>query len=171
VNTTRGRCPRARQTSSSGREASRSLRGTSFSIDPGQVYAQMILSGQQPYPFSNTNDAGKVLLPTNGWAWWGKVTIHNGATINIPLAFPGGSHTVFDGALWWPETASQSHNDVDLHLIDSSGVERDFSWSIPSVFERAQAKGALQAGTWTLRIRRFSVPTGGQTVYWAAHVK
>jgi serine protease AprX len=26
------------------------LRGTSFSIDPGQVYALLILSGQQPYP-------------------------------------------------------------------------------------------------------------------------
>ena len=30
------------------------LRGTSLSIDPGQVYAQLILSGQRPYPFDNT---------------------------------------------------------------------------------------------------------------------
>ena len=34
------------------------LRGTSGTIDPGQVYAQLILSGQQPYPFNNTSGAG-----------------------------------------------------------------------------------------------------------------
>lgn len=147
------------------------LRGTSFSIDPGQVYAQMILSGQQAYPFNNTSGAGLLNLPTNGWAWWGKVTVTNGATIDIPLNVSASSPENFDGALWWPESAAQAHNDIDLRLVDPSGVERDFSISIPSVFERAEVVGAVPSGTWKLRIRGYSVPTGSQTVYWAAHVQ
>ncbi len=147
------------------------LRGTSFSIDPGQVYAQLILSGQQPYPFDNTSGAGPLRLPTDGWAWWGKVTITNGATIDIPIGISGTSPNTLDAALWWPETASQSHNDVDLSLVDPGGATRDWSVSIPSVFERARVSGAVTAGTWKIRIRGYSVPTGSQTVYWSAHVR
>ncbi|UXH80731.1 S8 family serine peptidase [Roseateles amylovorans] len=147
------------------------LRGTSFSIDPGQVYAQLILSGQQPYPFNNTSGAGKLNLPINGWAWWGKVTITHGGTIDIPIEVSGGSPNNFDAALWWPETASQAHNDVDLSLIDPSGVVRGSSVSIPSVFERVRAAGAVPSGQWKVRVRGYNVPTGGQTVYWAAHVR
>ena len=145
------------------------LRGTSFSIDPGQVYAQLILSGQQPYPFNNTSGAGPLQLPTDGWVWWGKVTVTNGATIDIPIGLSGGWPTRLDAALWWPETAAQSHNDVDLSLVDPGGSERDYSISIPSVFERARVSGFVAAGTWKVRIRGYSVPTGSQTVYWAVH--
>jgi serine protease AprX len=147
------------------------LRGTSFSIDPGQVYAQLILSGQQPYPFNNTSGAGPLRLPTDGWAWWGKVTITNGATIDIPIGISGTSPNTLDAALWWPETASQSHNDVDLTLVDPGGASRDWSVSIPSVFERARVSGPVTAGTWKIRIRGYNVPTGSQTVYWSAHVR
>jgi serine protease AprX len=147
------------------------LRGASFSTDPGQVYAQLILSGQQPYPFNNTSGAGPLRLPTDGWAWWGKVNVGNGMTIDIPLSISGANPNTFDGALWWPETSSQQHNDIDLHLIDPNGVERHFSWSIPSVYERARVAGPVASGTWKVRIRGYSVPTGSQTVYWAAHVR
>ncbi len=147
------------------------LRAASFSIDPGQVYAQLILSGQQPYPFNNTSGAGPLRLPTDGWAWWGKVSVGNGVTIDIPLNLSGGTPNTFDGALWWPETPSQSHNDIDLYLVDPYGNSQDFSWSVPSVFERASVPGAVTSGTWRLRIRGYNVPTGSQTVYWAAHVR
>ena len=147
------------------------LRGTSFSIDPGQVYAQLILSGQQPYPFNNTSGAGPLQLPTDGWAWWGKVTVTNGATIDIPIGISGGSPNTLDAALWWPETPAQSHNDVDLSLVDAVGSTRDSSISISSVFERARVPGPVATGTWKIRIRGYNVPTGSQTVYWAAHVR
>ncbi|HUE86075.1 MAG TPA: S8 family serine peptidase, partial [Vicinamibacterales bacterium] len=154
------------------------LRGASFSIDPGQVYAQLILAGQQPYPFNNTSGAGPLRLPTDGWAWWGKVSVSNGMTIDIPLNISGGSPNTLDGALWWPEWAFQFplvgrievHNDVDLHLVDPRGSVRASSISIPSVFERARVNGAVTAGTWRLRIRGYNV-NGTQTVYWAAHVR
>ena len=144
-------------------------RGTNFDIDPGQVYAQLILSGQTPF-FNNTNGAGLLNLPVNGVAFFGKTTVGNGGTINIPLNIGAGNNR-FDGALWWPETAAQSHNDVDLSLIDPSGVTRASSMSVSSVFERARFSGAVASGTWTLRIRGFSVPTGSQTVFWTAHIR
>jgi serine protease AprX len=155
------------------------LRGSSGSIDPGQVYAQLILSGQQTFPFNNTSGAGPIQLPTNGWAWWGKVSVSNGATIDIPLNISGAGANTFDGALWWPEsgglpipfTSFGQHNDIDLHLIDPNGSERASSTSIASVFERARVSGRVAQGTWKLRIRGFRVPWGSQTVYWAAHVR
>jgi serine protease AprX len=155
------------------------LRGSSFSIDPGQVYAQLILSGQRTYPFNNTNGSGPIQLPTNGWAWWGKVSVANGATIDIPLSISGTNPNTLDGALWWPEAAFQFpligrieiHNDIDLYLVDPGGTSRASSISIPSVFERARVSGPVTRGTWKLRIRGYNVPGGFQTVYWAAHVR
>ena len=147
------------------------LRGTSFSIDPGQVYAHLILSGQNPYPFNNTSGAGKIVMPTNGHAWWGKTVVGNGVTIDIPINVSSGK-TKIEGALWWPESSSQSHNDIDLHLVAPNGSTRDVSLSIPSVFERVREQsGSLQNGFWKIRIRGFSVPTGSQTVYWAARTR
>src|SRR5204863_8282371 len=95
------------------------------------------------------------------------------------LPISGGNPNTLDGALWWPEFAFQSsftgrldfHNDIDLHLVDPSGVTRAASISIPSVFERARVSGPVTRGTWQLRIRGFNVPWGLQTVYWAAHVR
>ncbi len=153
------------------------LRGTSASIDPGQVYVQMILSGQQAYPFNNTSGAGKLKLPTNGWAWWGRTTISNHQTIDIPLNISSGSANTLDGALWWPESAAkflgiriEGHNDIDLKLIDPSGTVRDSSVSIPSVFERARVNGGVSNGQWKLRIYGYNV-SGTQTVYWSAHIR
>lgn len=146
------------------------LRGTSFSIDPGQVYAHLILSGQQPYPFNNTSGAGPLRLPTNGWSWWGVVTLRNGDTIEIPFSISSHGANTLDGALWWPETAAQTHNDIDLSLVDPSGTVRASSISIPSVFERTRVAGIVTTGTWKVRIRGYSA-TGSQTVYWALHVK
>jgi len=147
------------------------LRGTSFSIDPGQVYAHLILSGQTPYPFNNTSGAGKIVMPTNGHAWWGKTVVGNGATIDIPINVSSGK-TKIEGALWWPESSGQSHNDIDLHLVAPDGSTKDVSLSVPSVFERVREQsGSLQNGSWKIRIRGFSVPTGSQTVYWAARTR
>jgi hypothetical protein len=138
----------------------------------------MILSGQQPYPFNNTSGAGPINLPTNGHAWWGKVSVSDGQTIEISLPVSSNGANTLDGALWWPETAFtigpfviESHNDVDLSLVDPGGVTRDSSLSIPSVYERARVSGAVVNGAWKLRIRGYSVPSGPQTVYWAAHVR
>jgi serine protease AprX len=154
------------------------LRGPTGTIDPGQVYAQLILSGQQPYPFNNTSGAGPLRLPTNGWAWWGKVAVGDKQTVDIPLSISASKANTFDAALWWPEGGVRIlgfhidwHSDIDLHLVDPGGTTRASSISIPSVFERARVNGEVTKGTWKLRIRGFKVPIGPATVYWAAHVR
>ncbi|WP_299444763.1 S8 family serine peptidase [uncultured Phycicoccus sp.] len=154
------------------------LRRPTGSIDPGQVYAQMILSGQNPYPFTNTEGAGPIELPTNGVAWWGKVTVRDGENVDIPLPVNAERANTLDAALWWPEGGVRIfgfqldwHSDIDLHLIDPSGATRASSISIPSVFERARVGGRIATGTWRLRIRGYRVPSVVPTVYWAAHVR
>ncbi len=154
------------------------LRGPSGSIDPGQVYAQLILSGQDTYPFDNTTGAGPIQLPTNGWAWWGKTNVGNGQTIDIPINITARYANTLDAALWWPEGGVRIcgflidwHSDVDLHLIDPGGATRAWSISIPSVFERCRVAGRVATGTWKLRISGYRVPVSSTTVYWAAHVR
>ncbi len=106
-------------------------------------------------------------MGTGGNTLWGKVVVLNGATINIPITI-GAGRRVLDGALWWPETAAQAHNVIDLFLIDPGGTERARGYSWNGIFERAQVGGALTPGTWTLRIQGYQVNTFAQVVYWAA---
>ena len=127
----------------------------------GAVYAFLILSGQQSYPLNNTSGAGPIRLPTDGWAWWGKVAVNNRDTIDIPINVAGTPNRV-DAAIRWPEGAQQflfvtleSDNDVDLSLIDPGGTSRASSLSIPSVFERARVSGRSRPanGRWDPRLR------------------
>lgn len=161
------------------------LRGTSFSIDPGQVYAQLILSGQLTGPMNNTNGAGMLGLPVNGRASWGKTAVSRGDVIRIPFNVSGNNNVVVDAALWWPEghegpilgnnaliagMFDNFHSDIDLRILDPSGSIRAISQSINSVYERAQATGTIQPGTWTIEIRGFDTWASNRPVYWAAHV-
>jgi serine protease AprX len=140
------------------------------SFDNGQTYAFMILYGQKEWPYDNTVGAGPLQMATNGHAWWGKVSVGNLQNIDIPINVGAGKNDL-DVALWWPESATQTHNDIDVHLIDPSGIERAKGYSGVSVFERTGVNGALQTGTWVIRIRGYNVPTGSQTVYWATHIR
>lgn len=145
------------------------LRGSSGSIDPGQVYAHLILSGQKSWPFDHTVGAGRVRMPTGGVAFWGKVTLGPSTVVDIPIAVSSASWTAVEGALWWPEQATATHNDVDLSLIDPAGVVRASSTSAVSVFERARTSGTVTTGTWKLRVRAHRV-TGAQNVYWSGRL-
>lgn len=144
-------------------------------IDPGQVYAQMILAGRRGGPVNNSNGAGLLALPVNGWAWWGKSSVSNRETIDIPLDV-GAGHVLFDAALWWPEGRGgflglfEEHSDIDIRLIDPSGVQRAAGLLVNSVFERVQISGAITPGRWTLRIHGFNTHAANRPVYWSAHV-
>lgn len=142
------------------------LRGSAFDIDPGQVYAYMIANGTVAYPFNNTTGAGLVKLGVNGYFWRSSASVGNLQTIEIPISVAATNNRM-NVALWWPEQPA-THNDVDLSIIDPSGVVRASSVSIPSVFERVSVAGPLAAGTWRIRIHGYSVPGGSQLVHWTA---
>ena len=76
-----------------------------ISVDPGQIYAYMILCGQKPFPFDNSSGAGPFTMPPlNGFTKWGKTEVSDGETVDIPLTLTGSTLNTLDGALWWPET-------------------------------------------------------------------
>lgn len=152
------------------------MRGNRGSIDPGKVYAFIINSGQNPYPFNNDIGAGDLELPLNGYAWWGKVHISDGQTIEIPINVSQKNRNTFDAAIWWPEELIElirfspvidGHDDIDLRIVDPNGTVRNASISIPSVFERVRYRGNVATGTWKVRINGYEV-RDTQTVYWVA---
>jgi hypothetical protein len=136
-------------------------------ISPGYVNAFMILVGRNVANAANDNNngAGIIQCPTNGSLFQGAVTINPNQTVDVPLSLTGAVGFV-DAALWWPETSTQTHSDVDLFLVDPSGIGRASSASGPSVFERARATTGLTAGTWKVRITAFNV-SAPQVVHWA----
>jgi hypothetical protein len=145
------------------------MRGTN-SIDPGQVYAFLIMAGQQ-FPFNNNSGAGLLVLPTNGVARWGKVAVAAGATVEIPITVAAGQQQV-DAAIWWPEGETEAHDDIDLWLVDPAGTVSQRSLSVPSVFEKVRQRATpLATGDWKIQIRGFTVASGPQDVYWVTHVK
>jgi serine protease AprX len=142
------------------------LRGGTGNVDPGEVYAFMIMSGTNAYPFNNTNGAGRVNLPINGNFWRGSTAIANAQTVDIPIGVPA-TNNQLNAAIWWPE-APATHNDIDLSLVDPAGTVRASSPSASGVFERVSINGPVAGGTWKLRIRGYNVPSGSQQVYFAA---
>jgi serine protease AprX len=154
------------------------LRSTFGITDPGQVYAQMILSGRDTN-FDNIRGTGLLRLPTNGFAFVGNVNIGHRQNVDISIPVGAGIRAI-DAALWWPEPvfrfvpqfpffAFEPHSDVDLRIISPAGATRASSLSINSVFERARVTGSpLAQGTWRLRISGFNVPHPPQKVFWSA---
>jgi len=155
------------------------LRGTSPNIDPGLVYAFLILSGQTPYDdslemvggFARDTGAGPIRLPRDGRLWSGvadlKPSPPSARTAVIDLILPTGTK-VLDAALWWPEYHYVPHNNIDAFLLDGS-TERAASTSEASVFERLRVESPAPAGAWKLRIQAINVDANGQFVYWAAY--
>ncbi|MFF0001046.1 S8 family serine peptidase [Streptomyces avermitilis] len=139
------------------------LRGGTGQIDPGQVYANLILAGQTPV-FNNTTGAGPLRLPWAGLQTFGKVSVAHHATINIDFGSVSSTAQVIDAAIWWPESGA-AHNDIDLSLVDPSGTVRASSTSIASVFERCRVTAPIAGGVWKVRIHGYNVPTSPQDVY------
>jgi serine protease AprX len=141
-------------------------------FDNGQVYSQIIEAGQRPWPFDNNEGAGALQLITCAGAFWGKASVAStGAVIEIPLGIAPPRDQGFEAALWWPESASESHDDIDLKLINPAGAVVASSLSGVSVFERLRVADSLATGTWKLRIEGFSVTSAPQTVYWSADAR
>jgi len=149
-------------------------------VDPGQVYAYMILSGQVRN-FNNTTGAGLLVLPNVAGRLAGivgRVDVRTGQTVSIPYANIGGGFSRLDAAIWWPDLKAifrgpkDPHSRVDLDLVDPNGLQVDTSTHASSVFQKVQRIGTIAPGTWSLRIRTGTVfnnpPTKPLPVYYAA---
>ena len=145
------------------------IRGSNFELDPGQINAFMIMTSRNQF-FDNNSGAGLVRLPTNGHSWWGSVSVGTGSIVNVPIGISSTSSTVVDVALWWPESATQAHNDVDLELINPNNVIVSSSLSGPSIYEKARASSGFISGTWQVRVRSYNV-SSTQTVYYAVNAQ
>jgi hypothetical protein len=150
------------------------LRGSATTVDPGHVYAGMILGGSHPgSAFDNLEGAGKLRLsPPPPGALYQKfsMTSSDGSSIGVTLSITVPSTTPstcrLSGSLWWGEKAG-AHNDFDIQLIDPNGVVRASSASGVSVFELARVGAPLQAGTWKVKVFPFKPVIGSQKVYGA----
>jgi serine protease AprX len=137
--------------------------------EPGHIYAGLLAFGNESP--NDTNGAGRITLasPSCSAFMVGQVTLAQDqiAYIDVPVS-AGGKN--LKAAIWWP-TQYQSHRDIDLRVENPSGTLIDWSQGTPSVFERVQVNGALQTGTWRVRIKGYSVPFGSQKVFYFIHRK
>jgi hypothetical protein len=146
------------------------LRGTSSDLPPGWVYSFLLASGNSANgsatapPVNNTNGAGVIRLPNAPMTFQQEVApVGNLMTVPEQIVVPQGTSS-FNTAIFWPEQTS-IHNDVDLTVVDPTGVVRGTSASVAGVFERVNIVGPLTPGTWTLQVHGFNVQDSAALVY------
>jgi hypothetical protein len=151
------------------------------SIDPGQVYADLILWGDRAIDGTQSKldelrGAGLMSAPSGGQAWFGKVLISRNAGVDIPIDLTGLNATQLDASLWWPQKLRtrkhhlvDTHNAISLQVIGPSQAPGIASDDGRSVFQRVRADVSGSTGVWTLRItpNQFHLGTS-QVVYWCA---
>lgn len=146
------------------------LSGAGLPVDPGIVYALLILFAQNNGQFDNTTGAGRLQLRFDGKLTIGVAKVLPDTTTDIAIAVDGGIQTAA-AAIWWPEKPAdpEQHNRVTLAIVDPAGnVQADSSHG-DSVFQRCSVDGGLAAGSWQVRIRGAAVVAPDQQVYWAVH--
>lgn len=150
-------------------------------VDPGQVYAQLILAGtNRGAPWPQSEGVGQIVQPKSGFCKFGKIQLTAAyPSCTIPIAIPVTGSKQIDVALWWPEltpplgsAADLWHNDIDGHLIDPRGIEQASAVAVDGVWDKCGfGPTPVPIGTWNLRIdsKRFGhLP---QVVYWTVAVR
>lgn len=157
-------------------------------VDPGQVYAHLILSGNAVGPFGAATPygAGRLRLPRMGQSRSGKTAV-NGQfpKVEIPVEIRTSDVDTLEAAIWWPEESVfagnleiNTHSDLNLAVIAPPalgllpGSVKAASDGPDGVYERTRVAGSpLQTGTWKLRIEAKTLRNGPQIVYWAVRLK
>lgn len=160
-------------------------------MDPGQVYAHLILAGRLDpstagrgpasggAPVDLATGAGPLSLPIGGACVFGKVLMQSPRQVcTVVLEPPPGTRFArvrLDAALWWPEEfescgigAGSRHNDLDLEIRDRLGALVAAGRLTGSVFERVWAEVEATRGPFRLRIVAYDLPYPAQTAYWSA---
>ena len=146
-------------------------------VPEGQVYAQLICSGQGHPPFDDANltGAGRIHMPHSGWGWFSYADITPGVSREIPIDLSSKDAVTLDAALWWDQTLvisnghrQDTHDDVDLALVDPNGHVQASSKDGPGIFERAHAALHPPEGTWLVRIIPNQLHSQTVRVYFSA---
>jgi hypothetical protein len=139
-----------------------------YGAPPGYVYTRLINWGSNftDAATNNIEGAGLIVLPSaNGTAWWGHNWVGQNQSVWTSITVPANSYDL-RVALWWPESASQPHNNIDLFIYKPSGPLVALSQGTTSVFEKAYVPGPLETGTYLVRIEGSVIQTPGvQRVY------
>lgn len=136
----------------------------------GYIYNDIIRYGDNwTNPTSNnTTGSGVLRMPNGGFCGgsaWGVMQVGPSQQVEDTLNFFSPCAQIM-ASLWWPEGAAQTHNNVDLAIVDPSGVVRATSTSVNSIFEKARYIGTIGTGGWKVRLTRGSGGTAGnQAVY------
>ena len=139
----------------------------SGTANPGTNYATAIALGDNFVGAAGNNDIGAGIWrsPNSFWIYGNSVGISQGSNVDINLPVVSAGDARVQAAIWWPEGTS-THNDIDVHLINPSGITVASSTTANGVFEKVSSNWPV-AGTWKIRIQGYSV-TGTQTVFYAA---
>jgi serine protease AprX len=152
-------------------------------VDPGQVYAHLLLAGDEdgPFPADDATGVGRMRLPETGTGKYGKTWVSKETSfIDVPIEIdPTGGIRKLTATIWWPESTIvengalvDTHNDLNLEIISPGflGSVQVTSDGRNGVFERASVtRSGGMSGTWILRIRPKTYRTEwGQVVYWGA---
>lgn len=152
------------------------MNSTGLWVYPGYIYNQLILWANNftDPATNNTRGAGLLRNPPPGYGFGGArgyVNLNASQYYEHTRTISG---TAYDltAALWWPEGAAQTHNNIDLQIIDPSGVVRASSTGTGSVHEKARVSGLLATGTWKVRMTRGSGGSAGsQQVFFGYYSK
>jgi hypothetical protein len=139
------------------------------SFDAGNVYALMIAAGGNASTWSaydNNEGAGRLKTLYNGNLHSWKVAVGHGQSVDLTFKI-NTSRRKIKAAVWWPEGASQAHNDIDFYMFNPNGQSVGGSAGTGTVFEKLNYTDikAIPQGTWRVQLRGYSVPAGPQTVY------
>ena len=161
--------------------------GSQEARDAGQVYSVLMMSGDQPGPFTPATryGTGRMKLPPSGEAVFGKTWVSfNAPTVDIPIVIDNtsGPVTRIEAAIWWPEKTEMlgavpidTHSDVDLSLHEPGlfGGRVVASNGVGGVFEKISYEklSGVSSGSWKLRIHGYSILRPPQVVYWSLRLR
>ena len=150
-------------------------------VDPGQVYAQMLLScdGVGPFDQPDPDGAGALRLPDHGWGTFGRIDLKPGRQqCDIPIEVDRDDLARIEAALWWPlervshqGTMTPVASELELDLVDPAGEVVSSSHTPGGVFERLVAKGPIARGKWILRVTAPALGPETQRAYWTAALR
>lgn len=144
-------------------------------VTPGHVYAMLEMCGSKD-SVDDMEGAGRILLPQDGYVWWGErdVAEDDDLTIKLDPDFHG---SALDAAIWWPEygTADRgfpSGEERAWITLDgrAPGGTTKTSLKQGTVFQKVHLTIPRHGGQWRITIHGAHVPDGAREVYFAAWV-